>query len=305
MTAENYLIIVLGPTASGKTSLAIDIARQFDTAIISADSRQFYKEMSIGTAKPTTEELTAAPHFFINNKSIQESYSVGDYEREVIAFLGDFFKNKHNIAVMAGGTGLYINAVCEGLNDFPDVPPSVRQALKMEFEQQGITSLQEELKKVDPTYFDEIDHNNPQRLIRALEIYRHTQRPFSYFKNQQKSIIRNFKPIKIALDWDRQVLYDRINRRVELMLQQGLVEEARELYPYKHLNALQTVGYQELFDFFDGIIDYEEAVRLIKRNTRRYAKRQLTWFRKDESITYFKPNELYKVIPFLKVNIGV
>lgn len=299
-----WLIVIGGATASGKTSLGIQLAQYFDTSILSADSRQFYQEMNIGTAKPTAEELAAAPHHFINSLSIENEYSVGDFERDAIALLEVLFADR-DIVIMVGGAGLYIKAICEGLDEFPTVAAGVREELMNIYAENGIEPLQEELQSCDPVYYNEVDLQNPHRLIRALEICRTTGQPFSDFRMAQSAQERSFNTIKIAIDWEREALYERINRRVELMLKEGLKKEALQLYSKKHLNALQTVGYQEWFDAFDGKYDEAEAIRLIKRNTRRYAKRQLTWFRKETDIQHFKPNELDMVIPYIKKRMAI
>lgn len=273
-----------GPTASGKTGLGIRLARHFNTEILSADSRQFYREMNIGTAKPTSEELAQAKHHFIDNLSVHDAYSVGDYEREAVFLLEKLYK-KNDVAIMVGGSGFFIRAVCEGLDDFPDVPAHIREELNQLFENEGIVPLQNELKQRDPEYYAQMDTQNPKRLLRALEVCRATGQSFSHFHNKEKTP-REFVPIYIGVDWEREALYERINSRVDMMIEAGLEQEAQELYPLRHLTALQTVGYQEWFDFFDGKIDREEAIRLIKRNSRRYAKRQMTWFRKVEGMTW-------------------
>jgi tRNA dimethylallyltransferase len=282
---NKYLISVVGPTAIGKTSLAVAIAQYFNTEIISADSRQFFREMSIGTAVPSEAELAAAPHHFIQHRSIEENYSVGDFEREALHKLKYLFQN-HDRVVMVGGSGLYVKAVIEGLDDFPEVDPKIRKELNMELEATGITALQEKLKKLDPDYFSEVDQENPHRLIRALEICIGTGKPYSAFRNRGKEP-RGFKTISVGLTSEREIIYDRINRRVDLMMQEGLLEEAEKLLAQKHRNALNTVGYKELFQYFGGKCSLEEAVSEIKKNTRRFAKRQLTWFRKDPDIQWF------------------
>lgn len=281
-----YLIVVAGPTASGKTALAIRLAQEFNAEILSCDSRQFFKETTIGTAKPDAKELAAAVHHFVDCFSIEETYNIGDYERDVLAFLETYYQ-KHNIAIMVGGSGLYIKAVCEGLDRYPKVDEAIRVELNQLLEKEGINALQDALKEVDPIYYDKVDLSNPHRLIRALEIYKGTGQPFSSFQGKNK-VERPFEVIKLGLDWDRTKLYDRINRRVDLMLEAGLVEEAKSLYPKRALNALQTVGYREFFDFFDGKTSLEEAIELVKRNTRRYAKRQLTWLRKEKDLHWIK-----------------
>lgn len=296
------LIVVVGPTAIGKTSLSIDLAKHFETEILSADSRQFFKEMSIGTAAPGTEELSQAPHHFIHHISIEDDYSVGDFEKEALARLDELFL-KHQNVIMVGGSGLYVDAVTKGLDEFPKVDETIRHDLNLEYQQHGIEFLQERLKKLDPEYFSEADIQNPHRLIRALEICIGTGKPYSSFR-KNKSASRFFNSIFIGLDADRQVVYDRINRRVDLMVEEGLVEEARNLYEKRDLNALNTVGYKELFKHFEGDWGLEKAIEEIKKNTRRFAKRQFTWFKKNEQITWFdhtKPSE--EIISFLERKI--
>lgn len=295
---KNYLITVIGATAIGKTALSIRLAQYFNTEIISCDSRQFYKEMNIGTAVPSKEELTVIPHHFIQNKSIFDNYSVGQFEKDALKKLDELF-TKHNIAVMVGGSGLYTNAVLEGFDDFPEIDPEIRLKLNHQIEKGEIEILQNQLKKLDPESYNTIEIENPHRLIRALEICIGTGKPYSSFKNKDK-VKRNFIPIKIGLRADREVMYDRINKRVAIMLEEGLLEEAKKLYPYKELNALQTVGYRELFDYFDGTGTLDFAIEEIKKNTRRFAKRQVTWNKKDETIHWFdietNPSEIIKKI---------
>lgn len=298
MLEKKYLIIIGGPTASGKTALAIQLAQYFSTEIISADSRQFYREMTIGTAKPSVEELKSVPHHFINNLSIQDNYSVGDYEKEVLEKLDSLFQ-KQDIVIMVGGTGLYIRAVCEGLDSFPDVPLSIRADLEALFHEQGIEALQKELEIVDPIYFEEVDKDNPMRLIRALSVHRASGQPFSSFRTKN-SVNRIFEPIYIALDIPRAILYDRINLRVDAMIEMGLIQEVQNLIPFKHLNALQTVGYSELFHYFENILTLDEAIDKIKQHTRNYAKRQCTWFRKDKHWQYFSTPDVNDIIDYLK-----
>lgn len=279
------IICVVGPTAIGKTSMAIKLAQAFCTEIISADSRQFFKEMKIGTAVPSTEELKAVPHHFIQNKSIFDNYSVGDFEREALEFLDHHF-SKNNVIIMVGGSGLYVDAVIKGLDNFPEISSEIRTQLNAELDAKGIEFLQNELKKVDPTYFEKVDIQNPHRLVRALEIYRGTGRPYSSFLNKE-SIKRNFDTIFIGLTSERETIYERINKRVDIMVDEGLISEAKSLFEYKERNALQTVGYRELFEFFDGKLSQEEAISEIKKNTRRFAKRQNTWFKKNQAIEWF------------------
>lgn len=300
---HKYLIIIGGPTASGKTKVAIDMAKHFNTVILSADSRQFYREMNIGTAKPNAEELEVVTHHFINSMSIQDEYSVGDFEKEAIRLLDDIFSEK-NVAVMAGGSGLFIKAVCEGLDEFPDVPAAINQQLAAEFAEGGLTFLQNELKEKDPNYYQEVDLSNHHRLLRALSVCRASGQPFSSFRSKNKAQ-RSFIPIYILLAWERERLYQRINLRVDKMMEMGQLAEARSLIPYKDLNALQTVGYQELFDHFAGKITLEEAVNLIKQNSRRYAKRQMTWFRRDGHWHSFHPSETAAIIELIEKKMGV
>lgn len=281
----NYLITVVGPTAIGKTALSIKLAQHFKAAIISCDSRQFFKEMSIGTAVPEPEELAAAPHYFIQNKSIQENYSVGHFEREAIDKINELFVT-NNIVIMVGGSGLYVDAVINGLDYFPTVDPAVRVELNTRLEKEGLSSLQHQLKELDPETYQDIAVDNPHRLIRALEVCIGSGQTYSSFKNKPKSP-RNFTPIKIGLKADRAIIYDRINRRVDLMIEKGLLKEVQSLYNQRQLNALNTVGYREIFSYLEGKIDFEFSVSEIKKNSRRFAKRQLTWFKKDEKTLWF------------------
>ena len=301
---KKYLITVLGPTAIGKTDLAINLAEHFKTEIVSADSRQFFKEMSIGTAVPSIEELARVQHHFIQNRSIFEDYNVGTFERDALALLEEKFKT-FDVFIMVGGSGLYLNAVLNGLDEFPEVDPDLRQKLLLELNERGLEYLQSKLKSMDPEAFERIDVQNSQRLIRALEICEGTGQPFSSFwKNNRKS--RSFVSLKIGLQADRRLVYDRINKRVDAMMEQGLLEEARALYQHKELNALQTVGYKELFAYFDGNLSLEEAVSEIKKNTRRFAKRQGTWFRKDEEINWFEYDQKRsRIIEFLESRIKI
>ncbi|MFD0763839.1 tRNA (adenosine(37)-N6)-dimethylallyltransferase MiaA [Mucilaginibacter lutimaris] len=282
------LIVIAGPTASGKTAAAISLAQHFNTVVVSADSRQFFREMSIGTAKPTPEELATVPHYFINSHSITEPFSVGDFEREGMKLLTKLFE-KRNVVIMAGGSGLYIRAITEGFDELPTADPNIRERLNQELATNGITALQERLNEVDPIYYNEADINNPQRVIRALEVYEATGNPISSYR-KAKVNQRPFNIIKYGLDLPREELYDRINKRVDVMIQDGLIDEVAALVPFRQYNALNTVGYSELFDFFDGKTDIDTAIALIKQNTRRFAKRQLTWFRKDKDIIWASPN---------------
>jgi len=279
------LICVVGATAIGKTALAIEIAKHFNTEILSADSRQFYKEMTIGTAVPTAEELASVKHHFIQNRNIFEEYSVGDFERDALYLLDTLFQN-NKVIVMVGGSGLYVDAVVKGLNKFPEVASEIRDTLNSEYETTGIEPLQIELKEKDPEYFQKVDIQNHHRIIRALEICRTTGLPYSSFLSVKKEP-RNFVTIYIGLTADREIIYARINQRVDIMMKDGLEKEARGLFQHKNLNALQTVGYRELFRYFEGEYSKEQAIEEIKKNTRRFAKRQGTWFRKNESINWF------------------
>jgi len=280
-----HLFTVVGPTAIGKTALSIKIAEYLNCDIVSCDSRQFYKEMCIGTAVPEPDELAAAPHHFIQNRSIFDDYSVGAFERDALLKIDDLHGSNPNV-VMVGGSGLYVNAVLNGLDYFPDVAPEIRPQLNAELEEKGIENLQEQLQKLDPESYQNIALDNPHRLIRALEVCIGSGQTYSSFKNKPKAP-RNFNSVQIGLRSDRQLMYDRINQRVDIMISNGLLEEARSLYKDKSLNALQTVGYRELFLHFDGEISLEFAIEEIKKNTRRFAKRQITWFKKDPSITWF------------------
>lgn len=287
----NYLITIIGPTAIGKTALSIALAQHFNCAIISCDSRQFFKEMKIGTAVPNDDELVAATHHFIQNKSIFESYSVGDFEQEALAKLDELFQ-KNNIQIMVGGSGLYVDAVLKGFDDFPDIDDSVRETINSKFDSLGIEYLQQQLQELDSEYYTKLSVENPQtlqnpqRMKRFVEVCLGTGKPYSSFIGKRKNV-RNFTPIVIGLDADRDVMYDRINQRVDIMLNEGLLAEAQSLYPNKNLNALQTVGYRELFDYFDGKITLEFAIEQIKMNTRRFAKRQITWFKRTENVSWF------------------
>jgi len=283
------LICVVGPTAIGKTRLSIELAQAFSTEIISGDSRQFFKEMSIGTAVPSSEELKAVTHHFIQHKSIAQRYTVGEFEREALLKIDELSKEK-NVIILVGGSGLYIDAVIEGLDHFPEIKQGVRETLNKELEEIGIAHLQEELQKIDSKYFESIDIENPRRLIRALEVYRSSGAPYSSFLRKHETK-RSFDTMYVGLTADRPIVYDRINRRIDLMMKEGLLEEAKDLLQHRELNALQTVGYRELFQYFDGTFTLEEAISEIKKNTRRFAKRQGTWFRKNEEIQWFDYEE--------------
>ncbi|TDT45456.1 tRNA dimethylallyltransferase [Maribacter spongiicola] len=277
---NKILISVVGPTAIGKTKLAIRLAQHYNTEIISADSRQFFKEMNIGTAVPSIDELNQAKHHFIQHKSITEQYTVGDYEREAIEKLAHLFKI-HDVVIMVGGSGLYVNAVTDGLNTFPTVDPNIREELNTELSKKGIRVLQSKLKQLDPLYYEKVDIHNPQRVIRALEVAVGSGQPYSSFINKPKAK-RDFKVLSVGIKADRPLIYDRINSRVDIMIDTGLLDEAKSVMPFKDYNALQTVGYKELFKYLDGEWTLDFAISEIKKNTRRFAKRQLTWFLRNE-----------------------
>jgi len=293
MNSIPTLIVIAGPTAVGKTDTAIWLAQHYGTEVVSADSRQFYREMSIGTAKPNAEELEAAKHYFINSHSITEDFTVGDYEKQALALLDKLFKT-HDKVILAGGSGLYIKAVCEGFDELPDADPAIREQLNQELSEKGIAFLQEKLKAADPEYYQQADLNNPQRIIRALQVFESTGKPFSSFRKATVNK-RPFNIVKFCVNLPREMLYERINRRVDIMVERGLVEEVRSLLPYRYLNALNTVGYSELFDYFDSKTDLETAISLIKQNTRNFAKRQLTWFRKDKEMHWVAPGNINEI----------
>ncbi|WP_242205460.1 tRNA (adenosine(37)-N6)-dimethylallyltransferase MiaA [Aestuariivivens insulae] len=282
---SKYLISIIGPTAIGKTALSIKLAQHFNTEIISADSRQFFKEMQIGTAAPTQAELAQAKHHFIHHKSVQDQYNVGAFERDALLCLDELFKN-HNIVIMVGGSGLYVDAVTKGLDDFPDVDESIRKTLNQDLETKGLEHLQKQLEMLDPKSYGTIAIDNPHRVIRALEICIGTGKPYSSYLNK-KNTNRPFKTITIGLHAERAIIYDRINQRVDMMVEEGLIDEVKALLPYQHLNALNTVGYKELFNYFSGAWTLDFAISEIKKNSRRFAKRQLTWFKKQEEAIWF------------------
>ncbi len=298
MAKKKTLVVVLGPTASGKTDVAIRLAEYFDTEIISADSRQFYREIPIGTAAPTVQQLSAVPHHFVGNLSLNDEYNVSRFEQDVLALLKDKFR-KLDIMVMTGGSGLYIDAVCKGIDRLPDPDPQLRKTLEEKYEQQGIGALQEQLKSLDPEYYALVDLQNYKRLLRAIEVCLQTGHKYSELR-LNKPQKRDFNILKIGLNLPREQLFGRINRRTEIMLSGGWPEEARSVLPYRHKNALNTVGYKELFAYFDKKLTWEEAVEKIKTNTRRYAKRQLTWFRKDKEIHWFSPEDVEAILQFVK-----
>lgn len=300
---QKYLIVIAGPTAIGKTDLSLSIAKKYNTDILSCDSRQFYKEMRIGTAVPSQEELSQIKHHFIQNLSIANKYSVGKFEIDALKKIEELHKEK-DVLVMVGGSGLYIDAVCRGLDDFPDVKEGLRDELNLRYKNEGIESLKRQLIELDPEYHNEVDKSNPHRIIRALEICISTGKPFSSYRKQQKKK-RKFTTIKLILSREREILYDRINKRVDIMMSEGLLEEAKSVYEYRENNALQTVGYKELFAYFDGDWDLETAISEIKKNTRRYAKRQMTWFRRDPETVFFDPTDKEGILTYLDSEIKV
>lgn len=300
MSQENYLIIIAGPTAVGKTELCLRLAEKLNTEIISADSRQFFRELSIGTAKPTNSELSRVKHHFINSHSIAEAYSAGDFERDVLQLLPQLFERTNRV-IMTGGSGLYIKAVCEGLDDLPQPAEGLREQLMQQLNTRGLEALQAEVSEVDPEFAATNEIRNPQRVVRALEVWHTTGKPISSFQRKGPAK-RQFHQILIALERDRQELYERIEKRMDIMLTEGLVEEARSVAEYRHHHALKTVGYKEVYDFLDGRYDETEMVRLLKQNTRRYAKRQLTWFRHQGNFTWFHAEDEQEILTFLAQN---
>ena len=302
--SKKHLISVVGPTAIGKTELAIQLGEHFQTEILSCDSRQFYREMRIGTAVPSSSELNRVKHHFIQNRSIREDYNVGTFEKEALELLTQKFKET-DIFIMVGGSGLYADAVTRGLDDFPEVDPTIRAGLIDELNNMGLEPLQKRLKTLDPLSYERIDIQNKQRLIRALEIAEGTGKPFSSYWNKT-SKTRDFETLKIGLCADRKTVYERINRRVDIMMDLGLLDEARELFEFRELNALQTVGYKEIFEYLDGDVTLEHAVAEIKKNTRRFAKRQETWYKKDKDINWFEYNsDIQEIIDFIKSRIQI
>ena len=288
---KNYLIIIVGPTAIGKTALSIKLAQHYGCEILSCDSRQFFKEMKIGTAVPNQEELAVATHHFIQNKSIFEHYTVGDFEKEAITKLDELFQ-ENNVQIVVGGSGLYVNAILQGFDDFPEVPTEIGENVRNQYEEKGLEFLQQKLQELDSNYYSTLSKENPQtlqnpqRMMRFVEVCLASNLPYSSFLNQKKNE-RNFTPIVIGLDAEREIMYYRINQRVDIMMNEGLLEEAKNVHPNKELNFLQTVGYRELFDYFDGKTTLDFAIEQIKMNTRRFAKRQLTWFKRNENTIWF------------------
>ncbi len=291
------LLVIVGPTGCGKTDLSIRLSRQYGAPILSTDSRQVYRGMPIGTAQPTAEQLREAEHHFIASHDLTDELNCGEYEVQALALLEKLFA-AHDYVVAVGGSGLYVRALCEGMDDLPRANEALRAELAQRLAAEGVAALAEQLRALDPVYHAEVDRSNPARVLRALEVCLETGRPYS----EQRTGTRRSRPfeiVKIGIDMPRDVLYERINRRVDQMLAEGLEAEARALYPYRALNALQTVGYRELFDFFDGRTTRDEAVELIKRNSRRYAKRQLTWFRRDSEIRWFAPDDFQAITDYI------
>ena len=292
------LIVIVGPTGSGKTDLSIAVAEHFAAPIISTDSRQFYRGMAIGTAQPSREQMMRVEHHLIDCLDVHEEFNCGAYERVALERLSELFA-KHDTVVAVGGSGLYIKALCEGMDDLPDAEPALREELLRRLETEGLESLVEQLRELDEVYYNEVDKCNPQRILRAVEVCLTTGQPYSSLR-KGGSKKRDFEIVKVGVDYPREELYERINRRVDMMMAEGLEAEARAMLPHRHLNALQTVGFSELFDYFDGTISKEEAVELIKRNSRRYAKRQMTWFRRDKDIRWFTKPNAEEVIEYLE-----
>lgn len=302
MDTGRTLVFIVGPTGSGKTDLSIRVARHFGAPIVSADSRQFFRGMPIGTAQPTPGQLAEVEHHFIATHEITDYYNCGKYELDALRLLGELFE-RHPVVVAVGGSGLYVDALCEGMDTLPDIDPAVRADLMERLGKNGLGDLLAELEARDPDYYAQVDRNNPNRIVRALEVCRQTGLSYSQLRKGIKQK-RDFRVIKIGTSLPREVLYDRINRRVDAMMEAGLEDEARGLYPMRALNSLQTVGYRELFDYFDGLTTRDEAVELIKRNSRRYAKRQMTWFGRDESIAWFDPADTNAVTAHIEKNIN-
>ena len=298
---NHHLIIIAGPTAVGKTALSIQLAKHYMCPVISADSRQFYKEMSIGTAKPSIEEMEGIAHYFIDNKSIDDVYNIGEYEKEAIELIEKLFL-EHDTLILVGGSGLYINAILNGLDEFEEIPTIIRENLIKQYNEKGISFLQEELKQKDFKYYEEVDTNNPQRMMRALEVCIFKGKPFSEYRTKVKKT-RNFNSIPILINTSRAILYDRINKRVDEMISSGLVEEVKSLHNKNQLNALNTVGYKELFSYLENKISLQEAINLIKQNSRRYAKRQLTWFNHQGDFETFEPSEIEKIKSYINIII--
>lgn len=291
------LIIVLGPTGVGKSDISIQLAKHYHTEIVSADSRQFFQELTIGTAVPSSDDLNEIKHHFIQNKSIHHYYNVSEYETEALQLIQELHK-KINPIILTGGSMLYLDTICNGIDDIPTVDPEIRDEVIRWYEENGIEALRQRLQEVDPEYYQIVDQNNPKRMLHAVEVCQMTGKTFTSFRTRTVKE-RPFRIIKIGINQDRKVLYDRINERVLRMMDLGLLEEARSVYPYRSLNSLNTVGYKELFPYFDGSCTLAEAVDLIQRNTRKYARKQLTWFRRDQQIKWFEPNQIDEIIKYI------
>jgi len=303
MLKDKTLVIIFGPTGVGKTDLSIEIAKHFNSEILSCDSRQIYKELNIGVAKPDDSQLNEIKHHFVNSVSIKEHYSIYQFEEDSMKVLDEYFMHK-DIAIMCGGSGLYIDAVCNGVDEMPDHDEEIRNKVTEFYNINGIEALRFELKRIDPIYYSQVDLKNPNRIMRALEMFYLTGKPFSDFRNNIKAE-RNFKIIKIGINLDREILYNRINSRVDIMMQNGLFEEVQDLYEEKNLVALKTIGYRELFQVIDNEISLDEATELIKRNTRHYARRQLTWFRRYKDAVWFSPEQKNDIIKYINEEINV
>ena len=302
MSTKRRLIVVVGPTASGKTDLSIALARHYNAPVLSTDSRQVYKGLVIGTAYPSEEQLQAVEHHFIGEKDLTQEFNCGEYEKQALERLNMLF-DSHDTVVAVGGSGLYIRALCEGMDDLPEADAPLREMLAERLESEGVAALAEQLRELDPEYYEVVDRNNPARVMRALEVCISSGRKYSELRGGERKE-RDFQIVKVGVDMPREVLYDRINRRVDMMVAAGLEAEARAVLPYRYCNSLRTVGYAEMFDYFDGKISFVEAVELIKRNSRRYAKRQMTWFRRDSQIAWFKASEYEQIVKYIDAQFG-
>lgn len=299
----NTLLVLIGPTGIGKTDLSLKLARHLNTVIISSDSRQIYKELKIGTAAPTEDQLNTVQHYMVGTHSITDYYNAYEFEQDVLKLLDDLFQHRHNV-VMTGGSMMYVDAVCKGIDDLPTIDPELRKEVMDTYEQEGLDAIRRQLKMLDPDFYNEVDLKNHKRVIHAVEVCLMTGKPYSSLRTNTARK-RPFNILKIGLDMDRTELYDRINRRVDIMVEDGLFEEARTFYEHKHLNALNTVGYKEIYGHFDGEYDADTAIDLIKRNSRRYAKRQLSWFRRDKEINWFHPSQAEEIIKFVETNLNI
>ena len=297
MSSAKTLIVITGPTAVGKTALCLDIAQHFGIPVINADSRQIYKELKIGTASPTIEQMRRVPHYFVGSLSLHDYYSASLFEQQVLEILQREFKHS-DYALLTGGSMMYIDAVCNGIDDIPTVDDATREALKARLSSEGLEPLVEELRRLDPEYYEIVDKQNPRRVVHGLEICLMTGKTYTSFRKREKKE-RPFRIVKIGLNRDREELYNRINQRVDQMMTDGLLDEAQRLYPMRHMNALNTVGYKEMFAYIDGTWTLEEAVERIKGNTRRYARKQLTWYKKDEQIRWFHPDEIEQIYSYI------